>query len=329
MFTRVRHLLLSSMVPLAIASCGSESDGTNVANADANQTEERYPIIFVHGHNGDLTSWKPTVEWVVANDAAHYKGWNESGTEDHAAWTPRSIPADRWLFDFTYYNKHATDPLKAYTAGPGRVGSNAAGVHCDPSERHAGYIITDHDPYNGGVTHEFSADLGAFVSSVLRATGAKKVDLVAHSMGGLISRSYLQFYEGHRNVRRLLTVSTPHHGAGLSDLGNLTGYKAEGWMKDHELAELDDKAQWFNIKFRRCDVPEFEGAWHESLNVSDEDAAAKVTFFTMVGDKDRFVSRESASYDRAKWNLVVPGYDHSGMITAPETRAKILETLGK
>jgi len=37
--------------------------------------------------------------------------------------------------------------------------------------------------------------------------------LVAHSMGGIVARWYIEKLGGHQFVRRLVTVGTPHHGA--------------------------------------------------------------------------------------------------------------------
>jgi triacylglycerol esterase/lipase EstA (alpha/beta hydrolase family) len=39
-----------------------------------------------------------------------------------------------------------------------------------------------------------------------------RVDMVTHSMGGLVSRFYLQHLGGARRVDRLITLGTPHHG---------------------------------------------------------------------------------------------------------------------
>ena len=39
-----------------------------------------------------------------------------------------------------------------------------------------------------------------------------RIDIVAHSMGGLVARVYLQMLGGHRRVDRLITLGTPHHG---------------------------------------------------------------------------------------------------------------------
>jgi len=42
--------------------------------------------------------------------------------------------------------------------------------------------------------------------------GGGRIDLVAHSMGGLVARFYLQQLGGERRVDRLVTLGTPHHG---------------------------------------------------------------------------------------------------------------------
>jgi len=67
-----------------------------------------------------------------------------------------------------------------------------------------------------------------------RATGARSVVIVGHSMGGLVARSYIRRYGGGR-VRRLVTVGTPHagsmhawlmHGASLTEMRPGSAYLA-------------------------------------------------------------------------------------------------------
>lgn len=73
--------------------------------------------------------------------------------------------------------------------------------------------------------------LGKMIEKVLIATGAEKVVLVGHSMGGLASREYLQRKEngiprwwvdkmdlvnGHK-VAKLITIGTPHSGSNSAD----------------------------------------------------------------------------------------------------------------
>ncbi len=40
-----------------------------------------------------------------------------------------------------------------------------------------------------------------------------RIDIVAHSLGGLVSRTYIQALGGDRRVDRLITLGTPHHGS--------------------------------------------------------------------------------------------------------------------
>jgi pimeloyl-ACP methyl ester carboxylesterase len=56
------------------------------------------------------------------------------------------------------------------------------------------------------------ADLDAFVHAVLDYTGAKRVDIVGHSLGGTLARAWMkQTHSGHL-VRRLVEIASPNHG---------------------------------------------------------------------------------------------------------------------
>lgn len=50
------------------------------------------------------------------------------------------------------------------------------------------------------------------VDSLCQQTGVEKVDIVAHSMGGLVALDYLKRLNGHERVRRLIMLGTPVHG---------------------------------------------------------------------------------------------------------------------
>jgi pimeloyl-ACP methyl ester carboxylesterase len=62
---------------------------------------------------------------------------------------------------------------------------------------------------------ELAADLAKVVDFVRGKTGAAQVDLVAHSMGGLVARSLIQRTwagSAEKKVRRLFTYGSPHGG---------------------------------------------------------------------------------------------------------------------
>ena len=73
---------------------------------------------------------------------------------------------------------------------------------------------------------EQSADqLGQVVDAVLRSTGARQVDLVGHSQGGVMARYYTKFGGGadsaqpQRNkVRRIITLGATNHGTTLGGM---------------------------------------------------------------------------------------------------------------
>jgi len=53
----------------------------------------------------------------------------------------------------------------------------------------------------------------------------EKFDLVAFSMGGLVSRYYIQKMRGYERVRRFVTLSTPNHGTFWAWISGRAGVK--------------------------------------------------------------------------------------------------------
>ncbi len=58
----------------------------------------------------------------------------------------------------------------------------------------------------------FADQLATKIDAICAATGAARVALVSHSMGGVVARAYLRRYGGVR-VRCLVTIGGPHHGS--------------------------------------------------------------------------------------------------------------------
>ena len=67
-------------------------------------------------------------------------------------------------------------------------------------------------------------ELARYVAGVKRATGAQTVDLVAHGMGGLVSRYYIDRLMGDRDVGQLIMLGSPHGGTPCANLPASLGF---------------------------------------------------------------------------------------------------------
>jgi triacylglycerol lipase len=89
-----------------------------------------------------------------------------------------------------------------------------------PKLRAEGWHVETIDmvPNNGDASLAVLAEQVRDKVARMRAeTGAPRVDLVAFSLGGIVSRYYLQRLGGAPQVQRFVTISSPH-------AGTLTGY---------------------------------------------------------------------------------------------------------
>ncbi|KPC80346.1 lipase [Streptomyces sp. NRRL S-4] len=60
--------------------------------------------------------------------------------------------------------------------------------------------------------------LDRHVEEICARTGHREIDIVGHSLGGLIARYYVQRLGGDRRVRTLVTLGTPHGGTAAAPL---------------------------------------------------------------------------------------------------------------
>jgi predicted alpha/beta hydrolase family esterase len=70
-----------------------------------------------------------------------------------------------------------------------------------------------------GAVDRYPELVHAAVERLRTASGAERVTLVCHSMGGLVARAYLRAH-GHHAVARVVTIDTPHHGTLFARLGH-------------------------------------------------------------------------------------------------------------
>ena len=70
-----------------------------------------------------------------------------------------------------------------------------------------------------GRTAAAARQLAWFVDRVQDATGATEVDIIGHSMGGVVARYYVALGGGDGVVRHLVTLGSPHAGTDVSAIG--------------------------------------------------------------------------------------------------------------
>lgn len=138
----------------------------------------------------------------------------------------------------------------------------------------------------------FAEQLDAKIDAIRVATGAERVLLIGHSMGGLVARAYLRRFGGRR-VARLITLGTPHHGSVLAYL-----------FPGRSLAQLRPR-----------------NAWLAELNGADVTASVPIT--SVWSRHDSMVAPQASSVLERAQNVALVGIAHNALLTNREVRALV------
>lgn len=149
--------------------------------------------------------------------------------------------------------------------------------------------------------------IAAKIAQIERDTGASQVVIVAHSMGGLVARSYVRAY-GSAHVRRLVTIGTPYAGsmhawlmtgASLADMRPGSAYLATLREPTPEEKAVPTVSIW---------------SWHDTM-VTPQDSSrlpygvnvvlAKIAHNALIGDSrvQRQVAEEISNACAASTNV--------------------------
>jgi len=149
-----------------------------------------YPVLFLHGHSfNDANNPEYTLAYVAEiQQALEDSGYIDAGILDVTS-DPSTLEFGEWgksgkpvTVRASYYY------IRDYNLGPYQL-------HVQQSERIENYALRLHE-----------------IIDVLKyRTGSPKVIIVAHSMGGLVARSYMDTF-GSNSVDMLITINTPYHG---------------------------------------------------------------------------------------------------------------------
>lgn len=193
-------------------------------------------------------------------------------------------------------------------------------------------------------------DLRRFVAAVLAYTGARQVDIVAHSLGVTLAREWMRQDDAHRQVRRLVAIDGPNHGIINCSPSPLNYYQlpgAGGFTPDSAVCEELGSP---NTPFlKRLNGPggsaETAGPT-EVLVVRNADTSFVYfsrqdgPYFTPVPAMDRYgaaadFSRSATLKGARQLDLIGQGaYDpvlgtaHLGILQSPQTKAAVLDFLG-
>ncbi len=196
----------------------------------------RRPLIFLPGigashlqnNNGDV--------WVVPDfgnfrNASEYMRLNEAGTgpispDPEYQLVARDVTRKVLLFIDFYQGffdfmeeqgyQECMDGCPAYPDENGDYGTIDADA----------MLLTDTLfalPYDWRFSNEMTADrVDEFVTAILQATEDNEVEIVAHSMGGIVAREYMNQH-GNDRVYRFITIGTPWLGAAKAYKAGLHG----------------------------------------------------------------------------------------------------------
>jgi triacylglycerol esterase/lipase EstA (alpha/beta hydrolase family) len=143
----------------------------------------------------------------------------------------------------------------------------------------------------------FADQMAAKVAAILAATGADRVAVVGHSMGGLVARACLRRH-GPQHIALLMTLGTPHHGS------------VHAWLcAGRCLAEMRPGS-----------------AWLAELN-RDEGTPAPVRFVSLWSWHDSMVAPQTSSRYQGALNVELEGIGHNALLGEQRVFERVADEL--
>lgn len=150
-----------------------------------------YPVIFVHGHafnGGNTPEYSLGAYFTSMQQALQRDGYIDAGIVTPSS-TMSEVAEGEWGLSGKPVMARVTYYYNFYRNGDD-------------------YVLIAQKSEN---IETYSLRLNEMVNIVKHHTGKKKVNIVAHSMGGLVVRRYLQLF-GEESVDKVVLIGTPNHG---------------------------------------------------------------------------------------------------------------------
>lgn len=168
-----------------------------------------------------------------------------------------------------------------------------------------------------------AAQLARFVTRVIAATGATKVDLVGHSQGTLMPDYYVKFLGGSRYVARYISLAPLWHGEGY-------GSSMSEWWTFGRALGFSNSSQL--PVCRSCEEMVAGSAFLDTLSRGGL-AVKGVSYTNIVTDHDEVVMPYTSGIERGMTNIVVQSRcpqdlsDHLEIASDPVAAAYVLDAL--
>jgi len=185
-----------------------------------------YPIVFVHGIAGGPFFWDYTANIVSNNNYYDMRYY----LEDKIYHNYIDGTPKNWIFNVSYYT---LNPIK--------------------------------ETFEGDLTN-YAKRMERIIENIKKITKKDKVIIIAHSMGGLVSRKYMILNDKNwDSVYKIVTVGTPNEGVRntigvvgqirdcgnksklISDINKGWNKKGESWKKWGVVGAVETKL-WFDLK---------------------------------------------------------------------------------
>ncbi len=240
-----------------------------------------YPIIFVHGH-----SFNEGVSSELSMDS-----FSEMARE-----LEKEGYIDAGYFYRRYYNEDSQKSL-------GKVNSTIlveATYYIDTLlGEETSFVVNS----KWETISTYSSRLSEIILNVKHMTGKDKVIIVAHSMGGLVTREYIRNY-GYESLDKIIFVGTPHHGVDGFILSYCPIFGAE-----IECSEMN-KSSKFISDLNSAPLPDIPiynivglGCYIEG---SDGDGIVKNSSAYLEGTENIFINGECNGVDFFHVNMIKP-----------------------
>ncbi|MEK6760812.1 MAG: alpha/beta fold hydrolase [Nanoarchaeota archaeon] len=277
-------------------TCKDENGDTtfNCCNDDSYKNrEDLYPIIFVHGHAFESDNNPIQEELRTFDEMSNY--FKQNGYIDGGFLYPESaaqLSKGLWayckpvVFKVTYYEGITNGAPAQYN-------------------------------YKSSIA-EYSPVLKKEVDQILTATNKDRAIIVAHSMGGIISRYYLRNDVGKNKIDKLITIATPNYGTvDAVDFGaNYLGGKNES----KEMGRGSDFLEKLNYP---------HDSLVDSYTLVGNISKVPIKLGTYCTNCDGVVYATTAQLKEAKGNFVFNGsnYSHTSIYNRQDVAQKVLDII--